>query len=411
MNGPDGPARPAPRTLGELDLVVTGTRAGVPGLDAAWRSSRAAAAARLDWLAVPDEDPPHLRAGGPVPPGALPKAAELRALLEEAVAGCPSEVSLHLPLPDDSGDLTEARAVHRSLLRGDAWSTALDPLAVRLAAARGGLVMDRVERRHPHLADLVDDLTAVLAAPVRLVLASGRVPRGSATFDGANRALVLAVGADARVEHGGPAGGLTHVPTGHFVDVAQPLGAAADPGGVVLVAAIRMPVLADCWRYAARTAGFWPRLRADLPVDPWEPAAVYGLPEPVDVREVLRAEFTALAGEHPAEEALAYWRATLTPAPRPVALEPRVTGGTEVVGRIPGGAALLRASLQEATRLAALAGWVVAVGDDEVDDLVALVAGAAVRVRAGPDGGVAGLAADLVRCGVLTPVDGRPGTR
>jgi hypothetical protein len=88
-----------------------------------------------------------------------------------------------------------------------------------------------------------------------------------------------------------------------------------------------------------------------------------------------------------------------------------VTGGTEVVGRIPGGAALLRASLQEATRLAALAGWVVAVGDDEVDDLVALVAGAAVRVRAGPDGGVAGLAADLVRCGVLTPVDGRPGTR
>lgn len=394
----DDPAGWRPGVLGEIQVVRPASFEGFAVLDDALEVLRAASSERTRWLVD----------GAGTGNGPAVAADEVREVFDRALATWPDSLVVHRPVPGSNEELSAALALNRSLPPSEPSIPVADGLALTEALAGGGVVLRRAERHGAGLTQLANDLTTRFEAHVQLLIASGRVPRGSDLLSMGNRLVVVAVEGDARVEVVASDGTeVRDVPAGTWRDVANATGAATDPGGVMLLASLRMPTVADCWRYAVRKAGFWPRFRADLPIDVGAPSPLYGFDDRVDVRTVLRSELSKLIDDDTAHEAMAFWRATLCPVPLP----PVVEGGAgqALGGVLPGGAGVVgRIGVDDERVPLAMAGWVIDVARADVDALATVISGGDVA-DAATDDEAPGLGEMLRRCGLVTVRRERPG--
>lgn len=387
-------SRPVPRPVTELDPFMSAESAGLPELDEAWRRSRSAATNRLSWLLGSAELFANNVRRGTLPAG-LGWSDDVDADLVSGVDEGSPEIVLHVPLNAD--ELSPSHGIHRSVLHGEHRAAVPDQRAARAAIRGGGLARTHVERRVQAIADVVDDLSTSLCAPVSAVVVSGRVPRGSSLLQECNRVVVLALSGSARVEHLSSDGvHMTEIAEGEWCDVPAPTGAATDPAGSMVILTVRMMEVADAWRTAGHKAGFWPRLRADLPLDPAESASLYGESTPRDLRSLLREELSKLVDDGTAGDALAAWRMNLVPA-RAAAFrttEPDV--GDDVMGRFPGGVVVQRATADDEVPLVATCGWVLPMDRSGVAVLARLAGGDSVPWQRSSR-----LLTDLWHCGLV----------
>lgn len=261
-------------------------------LDAA--RSRVAWSRRRDATAVPK----------PLTTDSARTAVGIAAATDQAVAYVPTETP---------GQLAE----HAAPGRPAPWMAGgprADLIAQRDAALLGGSVARGASRWTTSLADVGDDLALAHGAQVELLVLSGTLPAGNSLVVGATGMAVAAI--DGTVEVIGP-DGIDRVEAGQGCRADINSSVRTTAGGHALIAVLGEPTNGHLWSFAAHKAGHRPLVRADLPYDLSQPAAIYGSDEPVLVGPLLREEAAAVLTDATAVEAMAAWRATLRPLDRP----------------------------------------------------------------------------------------------
>lgn len=359
-------AKALPVLLEPASIVVPGKAVGCPEIDLARAGARAAAAATVSWALEPGTCPVTVDL-------ALSSAQELRArLMDAAYAGQPGVRALQV-----SGAEIDEVIPARSWTIGAITTMVPDPLTIANAERFGGLIMDNAERLDPTLADLADLVATALDAHVRISVVTGRASV-TALGDGYwEDPAVLSIGGSVVVECDE---GEFEVADGEAVRLRGLRAVRADPGVVVALIGIREPLLADFWGSVIHVAGFWPRLRMDLPRDPEDLTDVYGEDRPTaSVALALDTLRERLLIEPVAEQCLAWWRANILPASRPG--RSSTAPPSHIRPLLPGGVGFVADLAGERSPRGAAGGWVFELGDVSAGFVAGLVAGGKVHLE------------------------------
>ncbi|MBK7021736.1 MAG: hypothetical protein IPH38_19640 [Candidatus Microthrix sp.] len=380
--------------LDQKTPVVCSTTAGFPEIDEAHQVLVDNARERVAWL----DDPESLVASL----DGLHSTELRRLAFSLATAGTSDVMTISRGGHCDEHIFIELSPI-RSWTVGSIAVGVPDSLTLNSAIQSGGLVVQNAERRHPVLADIADVISTALSAQVRISLVTGEVPIESFGDGFWLRPAVIAVGAPAELQlHDG---GAIILGDGTGRRVADPSHIKIGPGGVAVAIGIREPMLHDLWTTMQQAAGFWPRLRLDLPLDPQLKSGVYGFESATSAVEVVRSTVRSnLLGEEGALNAASWWRANLLPAPRPP-VDPHNSLPTSVVGCFPGGLGFVRRSGEGITGLmGAAGGWIFPVPAGHTELLTDLVSGENIVVNA-LDQQAAKLIEHLMTLGLARPSD------
>ena len=373
-----------PVLLEPAAIVLPGKSVARPEVDRARAEVRAAAATVVPWAREPGTSPADVGI-------ALSSAKDLQArLMDAAFSGHTGVRALQT-----KGALAEEVIPARSWTIGAINTAVPDPLTIADARRSGGLVLDNAERWDPTLADLADLVAAALDAHVRISIVTGHASV-SALGDGYwEDPAVLPIGGPAVVQCDA---GELEVQDGEAVRLRglRAVQAAADV--VVGMVGIREPLLADLWGSVVHVAGFWPRLRMDLPRDPKDLTDVYGEVQPtspVDLAlDTLREQ---LLIESVAEQCLAWWRANVLPAARP---GPQIGApASHVRPLLPCGVGFVEDVAGEDAPRGAAGGWVFDLGGVSTSFVASLVEGRRLRLEA-LSGGEFALVSQLLDLGL-----------
>lgn len=252
-----------------------------------------------------------------------------------------------------------------------------------LALKAGGLTIAAPGRFSTSVARLSDDVALHFNATVEPVLAAGTISVSRSRLSDSHQLLVIALRKGVQILDGSPSD--ITVPEGEWALIEVPSVLEVEVGGLALIIGITMPTRADFWSALLRKAGYWPRVRADLPYDIEIPATVYGESAAVDLKRLLLEQFADLQSTETLGESLASVWARCRPSPRPFPdLEllpdsPARWVHRTVRGCFPGGVGTISTKQPETTCWTA-AGCAVFTADHLIPFIAALVEGNAVNV-------------------------------
>lgn len=254
-----------------------------------------------------------------------------------------------------------------------------DREVLRDARAAGGMLLTNADAFVRELADLCDDVSQTSYARVDATVAWGFIPPGASLFDRSCEYLVMPRGAAVVVGQASPGveASEVRVPAGGCWKGRNPSFVRIDDDGAAVVIRVSTAGRADLTSYVVRRAGFYPRMRANVPRDLDGAADAYGCDGPVDPVPFMLTQIRDVLGPDALYEAAESWRGSLGPADRPVEFvfdDPATWPPESIVrGHLPGGAVGIGSDIEQGAHRLLAGGVVIDVHDHLVPALEMIV--------------------------------------